>query len=786
MLAAVCLPGILALAPAPGDIPLEEVPTEETPPPPADEDDDSGGYERDVTVTTDLLGAGKKVDAFRHAGGRSIVDLGDTKDQGYTGVGEALQRTPGVRAVEGGSSGIGSVSTKLNVGVRGANPNLSSTATVMLDEVPIQPAPYGQPELSLFPVSIFSIARVDVVRGGGSVRFGPRTIGGVINLISQPIPKEPTLSTFFQVDHFGDAGLATSYGGTHRKLGMYFEYAPRFGKSFRQHSEFQAHGGLVKLSYPITRKLELLSTTHLFGEHSNLPGGLTVPQYEADRLQSVREHDYFTGFRAGTSLRARWRPKEDHELQTIGFYHHTRRMSVMRSDEDKDLAIPTRNYVPRRYDVLGLEPRYALRVRAKERPLFTDLTFGARVIYEIAVDQRCYDRLTTINRDEGRFELANPELGDCIDALRVAEDPADDTRITVDNDGRYAGYSLFVDDTLYLLDGDLVLYGGVRLEIGNLGVRRNVDRDFEQRVFIAPAPAASIRYSPLDELSLFLGYGRSFGIPSFKIAHASARDMPYQTERADQLELGFKSYELLGLYGETTGYFRYIRNMYDAGELTFDRLGVVYVGGVENDLTWAPGDIWEAVEGLEFNVGHAWTRSQIVRGPAGITGNVLAWYPEHEVWASIDHLFEWGLKLGTDVYWYSPQYTDYANTLRPQDYPDAIANGASVGLIPAYGRWDAHVGVRRAVGPRLATRLEFTLGVKNILNTEYFSRSDDTNGGIFAGRPRTFYVNLGISHSFARRRGKRPSARERFEERAAARANARLHRGISQLPSAVF
>ncbi|HRI08150.1 MAG TPA: TonB-dependent receptor plug domain-containing protein, partial [Nannocystaceae bacterium] len=124
---------------------------------------------RVIIVTTDLLGAGTRFDLFRHAGGRSLVKIEDTKDRGVASVGEALDRMPGVRSVEG-NAGIGSTSTKLNVGVRGANPRLSSEATVMLDEVPIAPAPYGQPQLSLFPISIFSLDRIDAVTGGASVR----------------------------------------------------------------------------------------------------------------------------------------------------------------------------------------------------------------------------------------------------------------------------------------------------------------------------------------------------------------------------------------------------------------------------------------------------------------------------------------------------------------------------------------------------------------------------------------------------------------------------------------
>ncbi len=784
-------------APAPAvaadEVPTEEVLTEEVPTEPlaGQEEEDAievdGGRERTVVVSTNLLGDGKRIDAFRHVGGRSIVGLDDASARGFASIGEALQASTGVRVLETGASGIGSVSTKLNVGVRGANPKLSKSATVMLDEIPLQPAPYGQPELSLFPVSMFTIARVDTVRGGATVRFGPRTSGGVINLVSKPIPENPTLSVFAQSDHFGDAAVATSYGGTHRKLGMYFEYAPRFGRSFREHSEFQAHGGLIKLSYPVTSKFSLLSTTHLFYERSNLPGGLYRFQFDENRLQSVRESDYFEGSRVGTALRGRWRPKDDHELQVLGWYNYTDRMSVMRDDRDREWAeAPVRNFVPRSYNVFGAESRYAFRVDSPKRRLFQDFTFGARAMYEIGTDQRCIEFLDELGTTKSSYQLRDEDIEPCVQLLRRGIVDEYDNRVRLDNDGRYAGYALFADDKLHLLDGKMAIYGGLRLELMNFGIRNNLAESFIQRFLVNPSPAVSIWGTPRDEVSLFISYGRSLGAPSFKIADASATEEGerFELETINQFELGVKLLELQGVYLELTGWYRDIHNMVDSGLQSSDLINGAWASGAESDLSWAPGDIWEPVEGLEFNVGYAFTYSRITDSNSpGTVGNLLAWYPIHEAWGGISQEFPWGLRFGTNVYWQDEQFTDYANTESEDDQPSGPAGGAGVGKIPGYARWDAYLGVRRAVGARLATRLEFTLGVKNILDAEYFFRSDDTNAGLYAGRPRTFYINFGISHEFAKRRRRattrRRTSRQRFWDRSRARAQYRLYRGTA-------
>lgn len=65
----------------------------------------------------------------------------------------------------------------MNFGIRGLNPRLASRSTVLMDGIPVPFAPYGQPQLSLAPVSLGNMDAIDVVRGGGAVRYGPQSVG---------------------------------------------------------------------------------------------------------------------------------------------------------------------------------------------------------------------------------------------------------------------------------------------------------------------------------------------------------------------------------------------------------------------------------------------------------------------------------------------------------------------------------------------------------------------------------------------------------------------------------
>jgi Fe(3+) dicitrate transport protein len=91
----------------------------------------------------------------KHAGARTIVDRKRLDETAATSIREALKQVPGVQAQD--SSGTGGSDVSLNIGVRGLASRLSPRSTVLVDGVPLSFAPYGQPQLSLAPVSIGNI-----------------------------------------------------------------------------------------------------------------------------------------------------------------------------------------------------------------------------------------------------------------------------------------------------------------------------------------------------------------------------------------------------------------------------------------------------------------------------------------------------------------------------------------------------------------------------------------------------------------------------------------------------
>ncbi len=697
---------------------------------------------RVVRVDTNALGGSTREDAFHHAGARTVIPVARAIERGAASVGEALDRVPGVRALDGiaGSSGP----TKLNVAVRGASPRLAEDATVLLDEVPIGMAPYGQPQLSLFPVSLFSIDRVDAVRSGAAVRFGPTTVGGVFNLVTKPIPTVPEIRVASRVDRWGNVQGAASMGTTVKKLGVWAEYAPQGGRTFREHSEFVVHSGLLKLAYALGPRAELASTTHGYFEDTSLPGGITLAQYGVDPFSSTRDGDRFRGWRIGEALKFVLRPRRDHEFAVMAWYNRSARTN--RFDTRTDSGIVN---LPRDYHVVGVEPRYAVRLSHRSGP-YHMLGFGVRGVFERGHEQR-FDALAPLP----------PQL-------------------SIDEDTRLGALAVYAEDELYLADESVVLRGGVRGEFARLSGRDNLEAQIDparsvlSRGYAQALPSASIRYDPIDEFGVFLGYSRSFKAPTFyTVALVETNGLKTDPITADSLELGLKLAELGGFYGEATGWARLYRNILDEGEATVDYIGSWYGGGAELDLEWEPGEVWDELVGSSLYGGWAWVDTTIVRSSSGFNGNAMPWFPRHEAWAGLAYAFPFrcsffaalpgpddcrGLQLGADLTYSGKQFSYFDNdgTLGPP-------NGAT-GVIPAYTLVDVYLKFRTLL-PR-AWAVNLSLGVKNIANTSWFYRTDDLNRGILAQRPRTFFIGLDIAYTFfgaperARARQARREARQ--------------------------
>lgn len=131
---------------------------------------------------------------------------------------EAFRSISGVNVVDEEGAGL-----RMNLGIRGLDPDRSRSVLVLEDGIPVALSPYGEPELYYTP-SIDRMASIEVLKGSGSILYGPQTIGGVVNYITA----DPPASSKGQLDLRGGTGnylsQQLSYGTTVDRTGFLVNY----------------------------------------------------------------------------------------------------------------------------------------------------------------------------------------------------------------------------------------------------------------------------------------------------------------------------------------------------------------------------------------------------------------------------------------------------------------------------------------------------------------------------------------------------------------------------------
>jgi len=173
---------------------------------------ESGNSLETIQVSGDWLGSNTLETSVKtFPGARTVVKKTEIESTGAVNIGDVMRRIPGVQATD--NSGTAGSAISLNIGVRGLTGRYSPRSTILLDGLPMSVAPYGQPQISFAPVSLNNIEAIDVVRGGGAVRYGPQNVGGIINFKTRSIPTTPGLTSDASVRYnsYSQGGSSTQY-----------------------------------------------------------------------------------------------------------------------------------------------------------------------------------------------------------------------------------------------------------------------------------------------------------------------------------------------------------------------------------------------------------------------------------------------------------------------------------------------------------------------------------------------------------------------------------------------
>lgn len=282
---------------------------------------------------------------------------------------EALRKISGI--VVRDEEGLG---LRPNIGIRGLNPTRSSKTLLLEDGVPVTLAPYGDNAAYYHP-PVGRMESIEVLKGAGQILYGPQTVGGVINYITAGLPSRSggQLRLSGGSNEFASGYLRASSvngdGGATLDLGRWR------GVGARENTSSEVSDASLKLFVPLANNQRLIAKTNVYSEGSQVTySGLREDEWASDPRQNPFRNDRFDIARLGGSVAHEWRAGP-RKLVTTAYAHDISRewwrQSSNSSQRPNDAADASCGSITnlesgcgnegrvRRYQVMGIEPRYS-------------------------------------------------------------------------------------------------------------------------------------------------------------------------------------------------------------------------------------------------------------------------------------------------------------------------------------------------------------------------------------------------------------------------------------------
>lgn len=651
-----------------------------------------------IQVSGDWLGSGLENSVKSFAGARSVVKKKEIQATGASSIGDVMRRIPGVQSTDNSSTAGSAIS--LNIGVRGLTGRFSPRSTVLLDGIPLAVAPYGQPQLSFAPVSLNNIESIDVVRGGGAVRYGPQNVGGIINFKTRSIPTTPGLTGDASVRYseFGEGGSTTQYStfiGSQldNGLGLALLYSGLEGSTWRKNSDEKINDLALKFRYELNPGSEVYGKLSYYDARSNTPGGLTVAQFNADPFQNTRSYDFWSGERKGIDLGYINSLSDTQEFEIRAYYNDSFRQSVL-ANIPGNTPVRLANQ-PRYYEVFGIEPRYTQRFNIGGTS--NDVTVGYRYL-----------------RERGHDDVFNKTFA--TGALSA----------TTTNENSTDAHAIYIDDKIAF--GSWRITPGVRFEHIE-SVRRDLSNNNSFPVTNNKAlPSLHAAYLLNQAATLFANYSTSFGPVQNTQLNSQTAANPLRPELAKTIEAGAR-WNGKNITAEATVFnIRFdnqIQQVPGVAPVTFRNIGETKHDGFETAIDYT-FDKAGTFAGLGMFANYTYVRA--LQKSGADAGKDVPFYSRNT--DTIGLRYEtgpWGFNLSSTHQ--SRQYSDNANTAAEN------ANG-SIGMVPGFRVWNAQVSWKMPG----AKGFDVLAGVNNLSDKRYYTRNVDSNAGRMVGAPRTVYV----------------------------------------------
>ena len=687
------------------------------------------------------------------------------------GTQELLESVPGIY----GAADDGFGNSRLSIGIRGLNPRRSSRILVLEDGIPIQPAVYVYPNMYYNP-PVDRIQGVEVIKGSAAIRFGPQTMGGVINYITSRPRLEPGGSVGLTLGENGYASAFAELGGFGSdRMRSEIQLLGKRGDGFRQNNEFEQLNGTLKTTIRTgPRSTLFLKANGDYEESGATYTGLTEFSFNSDPSFNPKANDQFSVRRAsldaiyskvhGPNLSAltrayfsvfdrRWWRENDVFIRAsqLGAYvADPASVSFLAPFDPGDkvrIGNGRDNFgILRTFYAAGVEQAYTWSHGLGG--LGAELEIGARLHGERFIDDRVLGDSPTAR--VGVYTMPDP---DDPENDVVARNPAAKVTAKAQNYETVA-LALFASERLSL--GALEVTPGVRFEVFE---QERVDRlagsRLDDRTTAVVLPGLGLNWE-LGRMNLFGGIHRGFTPPSSGTLNvvsfgSDVEDggLDVEAEKSWNLEAGLRTSGSL-LTTELSGFYLRIEDLVAAGRGTaFRNLGMARTYGVELATSLRA---FSSESSPVAHVSYTYLQTEVLDGriqsavvnnvpSVDISGNELPYAPRHNVTLAVTQRIG-GASLRADYRYVDDVFTDFENL-------DYTTGRGDTGPVPAYSVIGG--SLQLPIGEALIAQLT----VKNALDEIYIGSRLHSNprqtaanqsSGILPGARRQ--VNVSLRYSF--------------------------------------
>jgi len=643
-----------------------------------------------IEVDGGILGDSREQDVRTYAGARTVLDAEMLAASPYRSLDDALQHVPGIKILDETGTGV-----LPQIMMRGLYESRSGRVQVLQDGIPLSLAPYGQTSLSLFPVTMNQVDRIDVVRGGAAVQYGPNNVGGVINLVSKPIPGQWTTTVGNKVTaggagHFlNDASVSTG-GYVSDTLGLQLDADWLKGQYGRDHSDTDVKNVRLRAEWWLAPDKLIKAEVGRYVADMDLAGALSPTDYDHSRRQSTRTLDEFSGRTTRASITYQqdlggWGWVDRSQLTWTSFSAHSTRNFVVGMRRlptetwRSDLPAQLLQSAPRDFRVYGTEPRLTFNIDSDT--VSQTWTVGMRAM-----------------REDIDFIVGNTGLDNGVHTL---------VRDWGFQDRAWAAY---VSNAIGLFDKRLTITPGLRYEHLDSTYRNNMadTRSTNNIRNVLPGLTVGYQFSPQ-----WYGYAdaqKSLRAPQVtQIVFGDNLD----SELAWNYEAGVRYTPDDALNLSAALYRIDFKNQIELDNTTrtYGNLGKTRHQGLEFEAQWKPF----GSRNWTLSAGYTFLDAKVRSGP--YAGNQVPFASRHQFSLGARYSRD-GTMVAVDTFYFSNSYSDKANTKTENSI-------ASVGRMPSYWVWNAKVS--QVLARNAGSTVTGTLAVNNLFDREYWFRGIDTS-----------------------------------------------------------